>query len=136
MSITEQTSGAADYLAYVDHGDVAALDRALRACAERAYTQARRRLGNAADADDAVQEAFLQLVRSASRFDRSMPFHVWVGLTVKTACLRLLRSDRRWSHFVGRSQKCSVVVADRWPRRSQRGSQGNRGERIAGGARA
>ena len=87
--------GAEDYLAYARDRAPAALDRALRACADQAYTQARRTLGNAADADDAVQEAFLQLVRTAPRYDGTVPFGAWLGRLVRIACLRVLRSDRR-----------------------------------------
>lgn len=94
MTSTDPT-GAEDYLAYAQGGDAAALERALRACADRAYTQARRHLGNAADADDAVQEAFLQLARTARRFDGSVPFAAWVGRLVQVACLRIRRSDRQ-----------------------------------------
>ena len=91
----ETCPGADDYHAFARGGDPAMLERALRACADRAYTQARRTLGNATDADDAVQEAFLQLVRSAPRFDGTVPFGAWLGQLVRTACLRVLRSDRR-----------------------------------------
>lgn len=87
--------GGDDYLAYARDRAPAALDRALRACADRAYTQARHTLGNAADADDAVQEAFLQLVRTAPRYDGTVPFGAWLGRLVRIACLRVLRSDRR-----------------------------------------
>lgn len=65
------------------------------ACADRAYTQARRHLGNAADADDAVQEACLQLAHDGRRFDGGVPFAVWVVRRVQIACLRLRRSDLR-----------------------------------------
>ncbi len=94
-AVPDPTPGAADYLAYAQSTDAAALDRALRACADRAYTQAHRHLGNATDADDAVQEAFLQLARDGRRFDGSVPFAVWVGRRVQVACLRLRRADQR-----------------------------------------
>ena len=84
-----------DYLHYARSGDAAALERALHGCADRVTTQARRLLGNAADADDAVQEAFLQLTRTARRYDGRVPFAAWVGRLVHTACLRVRRSDRR-----------------------------------------
>jgi RNA polymerase sigma factor (sigma-70 family) len=87
--------GAEDYLDFARDRDPAALERALRACADQAYTQARRTLGNAADADDAVQEALLQLVRTAPRYDGTVPFGAWLGRLVRIACLRVLRSDRR-----------------------------------------
>jgi RNA polymerase sigma-70 factor, ECF subfamily len=60
----------------------AALDEVLRSSLDRAYTHARRLLGNAADADDAVQEALLQLVRTAARFDGRIPFCAWLARLV------------------------------------------------------
>lgn len=95
MHPSDPSPGAADFLAYARDGDAAALERCLRACADQAYTQARRTLGNPADADDAVQEAFLQLVRTAGRFDGTVPFGAWLGQLVRTACLRVRRSERR-----------------------------------------
>lgn len=104
----DSSPGAAEYLTFARTGEAGALEQALRACADRAYTQARRHLGNAADADDAVQEAFLQLARSAGRYDGSIPFAAWVGRLVQIACLRHRRSEqrrrRREEHAITRSR--------------------------------
>ena len=77
--------------------DRAALERLLATSLDRAYTQARRFLGNDADAQDATQEAILQLMRSAHHYDPSQPFGPWLATHVHHACLTLLRSSRRRS---------------------------------------
>jgi RNA polymerase sigma-70 factor (ECF subfamily) len=86
---------AHDLAAWATTGDRAALDRVLAAAADPAFNQARRFLGHAADAEDATQEALLQLMRSAPRFDPARPFAPWLATLVHNACLRQLRSERR-----------------------------------------
>ncbi|MEJ5385066.1 MAG: sigma-70 family RNA polymerase sigma factor [Fimbriimonadales bacterium] len=44
---------------------------------QQAYNLAYRLTGNAADAEDLVQEAFLRAYRFFDRYDRSMPFMNW-----------------------------------------------------------
>src|SRR4051812_39537405 len=83
------------FRSYAATGDVAALERVLERHADQASSQARRFLGNATDADDAVQEAFLQLVRTARRFDGTIAFGPWLGRLVHIACLRALRARGR-----------------------------------------
>ncbi len=85
----------ARFLRYAATGDPGVLEALLGEHSLRAYNQARRLLGHPADADDAVQEAFLQLVRTVRRFDGSVAFAPWLGRLVHTACLRALRSRAR-----------------------------------------
>lgn len=94
-TVVSATDSGADLALWAATGDRTALDRVLAAAADPAYTQAVRLLGRAADADDATQEALVQLVRSAHRFDPSRPFRPWLARLVHDACCRLLRSDRR-----------------------------------------
>jgi hypothetical protein len=67
------------FLEYARGGDARHLERLLREHADRAYTQARHLLGSSADAEDAVQEAYLQRLRQAPRYDGSCPFIAWPG---------------------------------------------------------
>jgi RNA polymerase sigma-70 factor (ECF subfamily) len=83
------------FLAFARDRDARALEELLRAHADSAYTQAYRMLGNAADADDALQEAFLQLARGARSYDPAIPFRAWLGRLVHIAALRVRRADRR-----------------------------------------
>ncbi len=91
----EPAPGAEDYLAFARGGDAQALERALGACVDRVFTQARRMMGDGEDAEDAAQEALLLLVRTAARYDGRVPFPSWIGRVVHTACLRTWRSQRR-----------------------------------------
>lgn len=91
-------SVAADLAAWIAQRDRAALERALEQAATWAQPQARRLLGHASDADDAVQEALVQVVRSAHRYDPQRPFRPWLARIVHDACARLLRARSRRRH--------------------------------------
>lgn len=85
----------ADLARWSATGDRAALDRVLAVAGDAAHLQACRLLGRSSDADDATQEALVQLVRSAKRYDPQRPFRPWLARLVHDACCRLLRSGRR-----------------------------------------
>jgi len=53
--------------------------------------------GNTADAEDALQEAFVKAYRSLDRFDPARPFAPWFFQILRNACRDLLR--RRKSRF-------------------------------------
>ncbi len=50
----------------------------LRRSYSRAYTAAYRMMGNAADAEDLTQEAFVRVWAAFDRYDRSRPFEGWL----------------------------------------------------------
>jgi RNA polymerase sigma-70 factor (ECF subfamily) len=75
-----------------------ALERALVLALPRAWNQARRTLGPGADADDATQEALLQLTRTAHRYDGSVPFGAWLGRLVQVAAAQVRRAEGRHRH--------------------------------------
>ncbi len=52
-------------------------------------------LGNTADAEDAVQEAFLKIYRSVDRFKGESAFSTWVFRILVNACFDLRRRNRR-----------------------------------------
>ena len=79
------------FLRFARKGDGAVLEGLFRESVDEAYTLARRLLGHADDAEDAVQEAYLQLVRTAGGYDGSVPFRAWLGRLVYTASLHLRR---------------------------------------------
>lgn len=84
--------------------DREALERLMARSLDQAYTQARRTLGNAADAQDAVQEALVQIMRSAHRYDPARPFAPWLARHVHDACCRL-----RWRAWRGRARERAVA---------------------------
>ncbi len=61
----------------------------------QAYNIAYRLTGNAADAEDLVQEAFLRAYRSFSRYDRSMPFMNWLNRILVNQYIDLYRRKKR-----------------------------------------
>lgn len=87
--------GGPDFLAYVRTRDRAALERALAIATPRAYTQAWRTLGNQADAEDAVQEAMIQLLRGVEGYHGRIPFAAWLGRLVQVACWQQRRQAVR-----------------------------------------
>lgn len=87
--------GTEDFLRYVRTGDTATLEALLVVVAPKAYTQAWRTLGNPADAEDAVQEAVIQLLRTAGQYDGRIPFPAWLGRLVQVACWRFRRQETR-----------------------------------------
>jgi RNA polymerase sigma factor (sigma-70 family) len=100
-SVIEQTKpsdgASARFLRFVTSGDTTILDALLAEHLDRSYTQARRLLGNDSSAEDAVQEAYVQLVRTSSRYDGSIPFAAWLGRLVHGASLHVMRSSGRRS---------------------------------------
>lgn len=63
-----------------------------------------------ADADDAVQEAWVRAVRGLSRFRHDATFATWIGSIAIRVCHELFRRQKRWS-FVGSELPESVASA-------------------------
>jgi RNA polymerase sigma-70 factor (ECF subfamily) len=76
-------------------GDERAFAALVRREAGRMLAAARRLLGNDADAEDAVQEAFLQAHRSLSSFAGESRISTWLHRIVVNAALMKLRTRRR-----------------------------------------
>jgi RNA polymerase sigma-70 factor, ECF subfamily len=99
ISLSRPHVGVADsdtrsFLAFAQSRDARALEPLVSEAAPRAFRQAYRMLGNSADAEDAVLEALLQLVRTAGKFDGTISFGAWLGRLVHIAALRVARSRR------------------------------------------
>jgi DNA-directed RNA polymerase specialized sigma24 family protein len=54
------------------------------------------RLGNAAHAQDAVQEAFLRVVRERARYDAARPFAPWFFTILRNVCTDFQRKEARY----------------------------------------
>jgi RNA polymerase sigma factor (sigma-70 family) len=85
------------FLAYARDRDVHALESVLEFALQRAFAHARRMLGNAADAEDAVQEAVVRLVQTAHRYNGSVRFEAWLGRLVHDAAVRVMQAGARRS---------------------------------------
>lgn len=77
------------------NGDVNAFEELVRAYEKTVYNLALRSLGNAQDAEDVTQEAFLKAYRSLSRFRGESKFSVWLFRIVSNLCTDQLRSRSR-----------------------------------------
>lgn len=76
-------------------GEEAAFEDLVRSAGGRMLAVAQRMLGRDDDAQDAVQEAFLQAFRSLDRFDGRSQLTTWLHRITVNACLMKLRSRRR-----------------------------------------
>jgi len=85
----------ADLLAAVGRGDPRALDDLLRRHQPRLWAVCRRLTGSDADADDAVQEAMIAIVRALPSFDARARFGTWAYRIAVNASLDELRRRRR-----------------------------------------
>lgn len=76
-------------------GDAAAFESLVAAYQSRVWRIAMRMLGNAQDAQDAVQDAFVSAWRALDRFKPGQPFGPWIVTIATHRCLNVLRSRKR-----------------------------------------
>ena len=76
-------------------GDANAFEPLVHAYEKNVYNLALRTLGNAQDAEDVTQEAFLKAYRSLSSYRGDSKFSVWLYRIVTNLCLDLLRAKKR-----------------------------------------
>ena len=98
-----------DELALVDRcrsGDLAAFEELYRAHAGRLYSVALRLLGNAADAEDLLQEIFLAAHRKLDTFRGESALGTWLYRLATNLCLDHLRSR------AGRSSQITDALDD------------------------
>jgi len=87
-------------------GSTAAFEPLVRAHEPRALAVAEGMLGDADEADDAVQDAFVRAFRSLGRLREGSPFGPWFRTILRNHCRDLLRSAParnhvRWDEGVG-----------------------------------
>lgn len=97
-------SGRSGFFAQVDDlvlararkGDMAALESIYHTYEAPVYTLARRLCGQTEEADEVLQETFLEVVRSIRRFRGEAPFGAWLRqVTISKALQRLRRAQVR-----------------------------------------
>ena len=76
-------------------GDKGAFEKIVRATMERAYAVALGFVGNADDAQDLSQEAFIAVHRARKRFDVDRPFFPWFYRVLRNRCLNYLKRRAR-----------------------------------------
>src|SRR5437763_1007800 len=76
-------------------GDTAVFERIYRMHGERMKSIAYNHLGNASDAEDAVQETFLKVHRAASTYSGEASFSTWMYRILINTCYDVLRKRQR-----------------------------------------
>ena len=79
----------------VQKGDVNAFEALVRAYEKNVYNLALRMMGNAQDAEDMAQEAFLKAYNSLPGFRGDSRFSVWLYRIVSNVCLDQLRKKSK-----------------------------------------
>jgi RNA polymerase sigma-70 factor (ECF subfamily) len=94
-------------------GDDAAWEALVRAHQPAAYRLAYLLLGDAADADDTAQEAFLRALRALDRFEPGRPFRPWLlAITANLARNRRRSLGRYWAALQRRLRAEPEPVVD------------------------
>ena len=89
---TEHRTADADLASRLREGDVTAYEELYRRHGARLYNLAYRMLGQAADAEDLLQETFLQVFRRIDTFKGEAAFGTWLYRMAMNLCLDRLRS--------------------------------------------
>ena len=76
-------------------GDVSAFERLYEVHGARMKSVAANLLGNAADAEDAVQETFLKIYRGAATFRGGSLLSTWIYRVLVNSCYDMMRRRRR-----------------------------------------
>ncbi|MBV9493499.1 MAG: sigma-70 family RNA polymerase sigma factor [Acidobacteria bacterium] len=76
-------------------GETNVFERLYRTYGERMKSIAYNHLGNASDAEDAVQETFLKVHRAAGSYSGEASFSTWIYRILVNTCYDLLRKRRR-----------------------------------------
>ena len=83
-----------DWIKEARAGDQNAFGRLVVAYQTPVYNLAYRMLGNAAEAEDAAQEAFLRAYKHLHSYDPNRPFHSWMLSIASHYCIDRLRRRR------------------------------------------
>lgn len=86
--------GDAELMAATAHGDSAAFAELVRRHHARAWRLACRFIGDPAEAEDIVQEAFLRILRAAARYRPAAAFPTYLHTVVSRLCLDWARRRR------------------------------------------
>lgn len=105
MTIERRTPDA-DLASRLREGDVTAYEDLYRQHGTRLYNLAHRMLGQAADAEDLLQEAFLQVFRRIDTFKGDSALGTWLYRLTMNLCLDRLRSK------AGRADRQTTSVED------------------------
>lgn len=115
--MNEERSADARLVARMQAGDLAAFEELYRQHSTRLYNLAWRMLGGHADAEDALQEIFLQAFRKLDGFKGEAALGTWLYRLAMNLCLDRLRSrttrnDRRTEPIDSRQFPARPTLAE------------------------
>jgi RNA polymerase sigma factor (sigma-70 family) len=96
-------------------GDRVAFESLMRQHNRRLYRLARATLRDGKEAEDALQDAYLQVWRSIGQFRGDAALSTWLSRLVLNACLARLRRDSRRQNVVNMVQAASAPEAEHVP---------------------
>ena len=76
-------------------GDIEAFEKLITLCHKKAYNQAYRMMGNAEDAADLSQDAFLKAYINIKNFKYESSFETWIFRIVSNTCLDEINRRKR-----------------------------------------
>jgi len=93
-SVLDSLDSDAGLMRRVASGDLSAFERLMLRHQDRAWSLAWRMLGDAAEAQDVVQEAFLKIFRSVSRYRPAAAFPTYLFHVITRLCLAVQSKKR------------------------------------------
>lgn len=118
MTLPLASTGASDeasLIRRVAEGDRSAFESLMRRHNRRLYRLARATLRDAKEAEDALQDAYLQVWRSIGQFRGDAALFTWLSRLVLNVCLARLRRDSRRQNVVNMVQATSTPEAEHVP---------------------
>ncbi len=113
----EPSADERDWLSRAQQADVSAFEAIYRAHVDRVYGLCLRMTGNASEAEDCAQEAFIQAWRQLSKFRGDSSLATWLHSIAVNAVLGRMRKSRR-------EQERIQAVSDAYPATSAIGDSG------------
>ena len=105
-----------ELILHLQQGDEAAFETLVRLYEKKVYTLCRRMCANDEDAQEAAQDAFLALWRSAKSFRGDASLSTWLYRLATNACIDLLRRNKRGGERVSLDdEEAAFELADESP---------------------
>ncbi len=115
----EQSNGEFELVRAAQKGDQKALRELVQKYSDTVYGFAFKVCRNAEDAEDTLQEAFLNILRSLKSFNFKSSFTTWIYRIVSNSCLMKFRKEKRerWESFeqLDRPEERVRDFYTRWP---------------------
>jgi len=102
----------ADLVVRIRAGDPDAAAVLVRRYYEECWRFAYRMIGHRADAEDAIQETFLRMLRALHQYTEQQRFRAWLFRILANECRTTLIRRRRASRFVSDDQLVRIIIEE------------------------